>query len=706
MRWVKREVDPELQRSLRERLSVDALTAAIFARRGIVSPSDALYYLEEDPRYLHNAFRFVDMEDAVDRILLARDEGEKVLVFGDRDVDGITSTALLMEALEELGVDAIFRLPSGDDAYGLTMDAVREFADSGGTLIITVDCGVSNLEEGQLAAELGVDLIVVDHHNPQSERVPEALAMINPKCEGSGYPFRDLAGCGVAYKLAWALRFSQTGLYKQQIALLNVYPSNDAFVIEAVRLSNLVETGRIAETIVPGMVDLSRTRLVPFLQGRQIFVWDAELQRKLLQRALGGKADVEFYDVRPDVAALIPTTDGMSLQRLREKSRIGRYSERPLEEIDVFSNLFISFALRKFGCYSDIDAERLQLVAMATIADMMGMRDENRILVKRGLKSMRSAPRQGIAELLAALGMTPKQLTAQDVSWSLSPAINAAGRMGTPELAVRLLLAKEQGERDSLASELVSLNEERKKLGSAAWDSIYPSARESAEKSGGKLAIVGLRGLHRGITGLIASRVAQTLKVPAVIASISDAGLAIASIRAAKDFDIRGYLAFCSDLLEDYGGHDAAAGFSADALKWDEIVRRSATWCESWVPAEKEETLDIDAELPHEYMTPDIIEVVDKFEPSGQESGKLVFMAKRVPVASVEIVGKKDPAHVKLALDFGKHAWPALYWNASDKLGSEFTAKGKVDAAFTIGRNFYNGMEQLQLVVLDLKDSQ
>ncbi|MBN2875338.1 MAG: DHH family phosphoesterase, partial [Spirochaetales bacterium] len=196
MKWLKRDVSPSAVRELAERFGLDLLVASILARRGLGTPEDALYYLEDDTRFLRNAFLFSQMEDAVDRILLAADEEEKVLVFGDRDADGVTATTLMVEALVALGIDARYRLPNEDEKYGLSRLAVDEFAADYGSLIITVDCGISNHAEVDYASERGIDVIIVDHHVLQAEAPPRALAIINPKLADSGYPFRDLSGCG------------------------------------------------------------------------------------------------------------------------------------------------------------------------------------------------------------------------------------------------------------------------------------------------------------------------------------------------------------------------------------------------------------------------------------------------------------------------------------------------------------------------------
>ena len=167
MKWDKKDISPELVKSLSSKYGCDLLTAAILIRRGLVLGSDIRYFLENDPRHLINPFELPGMEDAVERILAAKEEGEKVLVFGDRDVDGISAAALVAGFLNSLEMDVSVRLPVGDEPYGLSIQAVEEFAEAYGTLIITVDCGISNTGEVKRAGELGVDVIITDHHNPR-----------------------------------------------------------------------------------------------------------------------------------------------------------------------------------------------------------------------------------------------------------------------------------------------------------------------------------------------------------------------------------------------------------------------------------------------------------------------------------------------------------------------------------------------------------
>ena len=190
------------------------------------------------------------------------------------------------DCLKKLGIDVRFRLPSGDDAYGLSIQAVDDFEKEFGSLIITVDCGISNNREIAHAVSKGMDVIVTDHHNPPEE-LPENCIIVNPKIENSGYPFKDISGCAVAYKIASALRFSESPWYKTEATLLNVRPVNEAYTIECIKIRNLVPVSRLDETIVPGTISISQTRLPSYLQGQAILVWDKSTTEKLMKQVFG-----------------------------------------------------------------------------------------------------------------------------------------------------------------------------------------------------------------------------------------------------------------------------------------------------------------------------------------------------------------------------------------------------------------------------------
>ena len=333
MKWDKRGIDSSEVKEFAERFGVDLLPAAIFVRRGITDPDRVKYYLEDDLAHLHNPFLFNEMSDAVGRILDAVSEGERVHVFGDRDVDGITSTVLMTEALVELGLETTWDVPMGDNSYGLSRELVDRCLERDVTLLVAVDCGTSNTDEIEYATEKGIDVIVIDHHNPQ-ERLPPAVAIINPKLEDAGYPFDGLCACGLVSKVRLALQFAQTDFYGQPICLLNVRPGNDSVILDAIKLENLVEIDRISENLVPDIVTVENSRLANFLVGHEIFVYDAPMQERLLKEAFGQNVEIGIIDVAPEVWKAFPSVQGRSLVKLRADSRLARYTGTPPSEIE------------------------------------------------------------------------------------------------------------------------------------------------------------------------------------------------------------------------------------------------------------------------------------------------------------------------------------------------------------------------------------
>ncbi|MDR2629791.1 MAG: single-stranded-DNA-specific exonuclease RecJ [Spirochaetaceae bacterium] len=705
MNWEKRDIPPELVKDLAAKYGCGELTASILARRGLMRGEDIRYFLEEDLRHLRNPFELSGMEDAVERILAAKEEGEKVLVFGDRDVDGITSTTLLWSFLSRLGMEVSWRLPEGDEPYGLSLEAVEEFAAAYGTLIITVDCGISNAAEVERARELGVDVIVTDHHNIR-DGLPDALAIVNPKLATTPpYPFRDLAGCGVIYKLVWALRFAlKSETYGQSICLLNTRPSNDAFIIEIAKLRNLVVIDRLMETVVPGMVSITETRLPRFLTGQQILTWDAPLQKKTLRKIFGGGVEIQMLEIAAEIGKEIPQTAGKSLLRLKELSRIARYAEKSPGELDIFINLFTSFIQKRENLFTDEDGADLQLASLGTVADIMPLRDENRIIVRQGVAALMKTPRPALETLFFKMGLSGRRLSAAELSWKLCPTINAAGRMGDPGKAVSLLIQEDAGERDRLADELIALNEDRRTLGNDTWTVVEPLAQESLKDLEGKLVIVAGENIARGVTGIMATRLVSRFKVPAVVVSLGEE-TAIGSCRSVKGYDLRPLLEQCADLFIDWGGHDYAAGFSVKRSDWEPLRERLAIFARTIELGEGDdgETLIIDAELPHAYLSPDIlIPLLDRFEPYGEGNRPLIFLARGLRISDILLMGKPELKHVKLTLDTGKYKWPAVYWQAADKVKKEFDTGDKVDLVFEVTRNWFNHTEIPQLIITDL----
>lgn len=708
MNWNKKDAPAELVKEIAAKYGCDLITASILIRRGVVTADSLLYFLESDKRYLRNPFEMPGMEDAVERILAAKEEGEKVLVFGDRDTDGVTSIALLAGFLANNGVTVTWKLPYGDEPYGLSMAAVEEFAADSGTLIITVDCGISNFNEIKRARELNIDVIVTDHHRPQ-EKLPEAYVIVNPKLKFNGeytYPFQELAGCGVVYKLVSALRFAlRSDFYGHSICLMNVDPANgDSYRIDIIKTRNLRIIDRLTEHIIPAGINAAQTRIPSFLEGQQIFVYDAPAQKKMLEKIFGHGVEFGVFDCAPVFARIVPQTAGKSLLRLKEISRIARYISKTLSEADVFFNLFVSFAQKKESEKNDDEAAAdLQLAAIGTIADLMPLQDENRIIVRCGLSAMIEKARPGISDLMFKLNLTSRSLSATDVSWQLTPVVNAAGRLGEADIPVKLLLTDDRREREELAEKIINLNEKRRKLADETWEEkVSKRAEENKERFSGAVIFADGNDIKRGVTGVMANRLTNKYHVPALILSYNE-DIATGSMRSIRGYDLQGILDIGKDLFIDSGGHDYAAGFSIHMDNVQEFLERLEDFSASIELDKETDIIEIDAELPIQYVTPDILKIIDALEPFGKGHPDLIFLTHNLRITNISFIGKVESNHVKFILDTGKYKWPALFWGGADRVSGEFKNGDTVSVIFSIRRNFFNGIEIPQMIITDIE---
>ena len=715
--WKKKPITSNDVNSISDKFKIDKLTAAILARRGITDGKEIEFFLEDNARYMHNPFLFNNMEDVVDRILQAKDEEEKVLIFGDRDVDGITSTTVLYDYLSSIGIDVRTRLPHGTDPYGLNLQAIDDFEKDYGSLIITVDCGISNVKEIAYAAEKGMDVIVLDHHNPP-ELLPEPAIIIDPKCEDSGYPFKDISGCAVAYKVVTALRFAMSDLYKNEVALLTVRNSenqNGAVAIDIMKTVNLVEKSSITEEVLPG-TSISDTRLPSYLRGQQIFVWDEKKTKKALLDIFGNGTEFNCYDFRNSVKEFWPSFGEADLDTLRKKSKIAVYNPDFDSELKAFFNIFVTYhdtyIAKKFPGNAKSNERDLQLVALAALADIMPLKNENRIFVRRGIESMnKGKAREGLLELLAAQNMLERKITSTDLSWNINPVLNATGRLGQPEVGLGVFLTGDMDKRREIINEVLAMNEKRKQFGMDAWEIGNPKAKESIEKHGGKLCVILDERINRGVSGTLAAKLVQTYNVPSMAMTVVD-NTVIGSMRSCRGFDVTVFLDAVDEegtieteggrtpLFISHGGHNYAAGFSFEKSRLPDFERA----LEKLVPSIKlsdgdGEAIDIDAELTGRELTPDILDLIDRFEPYGEANRELVFLSRGMKVEDYLIMGKESQ-HLKLTLNTGKNKWPAIFWGGAENIHKEFDKGDCIDIIYTIERNTYNGNTTPQMKLM------
>lgn len=691
---------------LHSKFGLSQLEAAVFARRGITSGESLMYFLETDRRFMHLPFEFSSMEDAVSRISDAIEEGEKILIFGDKDVDGVTSTAILYSYLKSEGADVSWRIPVGDDAYGLSLDAVDSFAKDYGTLIITVDCGISNIQEIAHANELGIDVIVTDHHNPP-EILPGAAVFLDPKMQDSGYPFKDISGAAVAFKLAQALRFRKSELFGQDISLLDVQPSSDGkFKLDILKTRNLVKKQKFSEIFEPGFGPVSNTNLPLFLRGQQIFCWNKKAVSSYLKEIFGSGVEFEMLDMQQEIARTIPQVQGKSLSQIKEMSKLAKYSDSPIEEIDGFYNIFVTFAelsdAKIFPKHSADATQDLQLVGIAALADIMPMQNENRIFVKNALAAINSGKtRKGIAELISRLDLAGKEINSTELSWKVIPALNAAGRMGQSNLSLELLTAEDAAERDHLAGKIIELNEDRKHFVSEGEMYTAKQAEENFHKFNEKLCVVTDEKINRGVTGILAAKIMNKYNVPSIAITFSE-NIAVGSMRSCRSVVATKFLdSFGEDFFINHGGHDAAAGFSFTKDKLTDFMKKAWMISRQFNLEAEEESINIDAEIPAEYITPELLSLIDRFEPYGEQNKELVFVSKNLRLQDGIPVGKSQTQSLKLIFDCGKYKFPAMFWGQAERLNRDFKTGDNLNILYTVSKNSFRGSVTPQMILID-----
>ena len=718
--WIKSAVSKQQIEPLCKKYGIDQLLASIFVRRGITSGQDILYYLESDLRFQHNPFLFNSMEDAVERISQAEEEGEKVLIFGDRDVDGVTSTTILFDYLKARGLDVQCRLPLESDGYGLSKKAVEEFAAQDGTLIITVDCGISNYEEIAYASSLGIDVIVTDHHNAP-ENLPEAIVIIDPKEQDSGYPFADISGAAVAYKLVSALRFSHTNFYNSEICILDVdtrgSPSTGSGTtravptvqINCVKIKNLVKVKELHEEIIPGKTSIYDLRLPYFLQGQVIYAWDSNKTKALLAQIFGSGIEFNIYDLKSQVCEVIPSVKNLSVEQLQNNSKIAKYHEEETSALDTLFNLYVTYCNKiislKNKNYLANERRDMQLVALAAIADIMPLQNENRLFIKNGLDSIKKdGPRPGLAELFNELKINAEALTSIDISWTVTPALNAAGRLGQADVALELLLCEDPKKRNSLATKIRELNDQRKDLVNKAYYKIKESVENSIRENEQKLCIIIDEEIHPGITGNLAGKLMQEKNVPSIIITKSE-GVYKGSMRSCRGFITTSFLASFGDFFINFGGHNAAAGFSFESERLELFNKKIKELLPSINLEEENLDINIDAEIPPDFLTPDSFKIVNTMEPFGAENKELLLVTKNIKLCDAMVQGKKEPYSLKLVFDSGKHKFPGMFFGQAERYKKDIIIGNSYDILYTMVYNYFNGNVTPQFRIKEVRQS-
>jgi single-stranded-DNA-specific exonuclease len=556
-------------RSVAEALELSEPVAVTLVRRGYRTPEQARTFLEADESHPPSAF--ASMPEAVARITAAAGEAKRITVHGDFDVDGVCATATMVSTLRELGADCDWLIPDRlGDGYGLSIENVERLAARGTKLLVTVDCGITAVDEVARARELGMDVIVTDHHQP-GEALPDCT-ILHP--EVSDYPFASLCGTAVAWKLACALR------------------------------------GDSGEG-------------------------SAEQQR-------GGS---------------------------------GEPSPESPHERD------------------------LELVALATVADVVPLVEENRALVKRGLAAMRRSTRPGLRALMASAKCEPTSLDEGDLAFRLAPRINAAGRLYRADAGVELLLTEDEGRAEAIAAELSRANSERR-----ATEREVDAAAESARRElsdrlreAPGLVLAG-QDWHPGVVGIVASRLVERHHRPVVVVSLDGEGGGRGSGRSIPGFDLLAALEACAEHLEGFGGHRAAAGLTLRAEQLDAFREAFAAHAIATLgPEELRRTERIDAVVGGVGLGLDLAEELGRLAPFGMGNPGVRLMVPSARVSDVRTMG--EGKHARFSLHSGAHRALGVAFGRSS-LGVD--EEDEVDASVRLEVNHWNGAVEPRVVLREL----
>ena len=515
--------------------------------------------------HLHDPFLLADMLKAVERVERALATRERIAIHGDYDVDGITSTVILRRALEMLGGDVVHFIPERlRDGYGLQPAAIDRLHAEGVKLVISVDCGIRGTEAALRARELGLDLIITDHHEPDGT-LPPALAVINPKRRDCSYPDKNLAGVGVALKLVQAL----------------------------------------------------------------------------CQRA--------------DKTKWLPA--------------------------------FVKIA------------------AIGTLADVVPLIGENRVIAKLGLASLSTGRHTvGLRALLEASGLTGKTIDSYHVGFILAPRVNAAGRMSTPDIATRLLLATDEATGEEARGLAQQLNEENLKRQTEEAD-LVAQAKKAIEGDPAigahNVLVVGGEGWHRGVIGIAASKLVDAYCKPAIVLSV-EGDVAHGSCRSIPAFDMLDALERCSDLFLRFGGHKQAAGLTMEAAKVPEFRARINAHANAVLePDQLRPRLRIDGVLNLKHITPDLVEGLNLMAPFGLANPRPIFHA--MPVEVVDGPRPLKDRHLKMTFRQDGRSFRAIAWRAAERAAFLTEHRAGVNLAFSLDQNEFQGETYLELTVADFK---
>lgn len=557
-KWEVRPLDKERAAAFAQTYGVPFFLAMLMNIRGLDDAAHLREFLGEGEP-LSDPFLLKDMDKAAARITRAVDNMEKITVYGDYDADGVTSTAMLYSYLETRGADVIFYIPQREgEGYGMNIGAVEYLKEQGVSLIVTVDNGISSVQEVARANELGIDVVVTDHHRPQ-EILPDAVAVVDAYRPDDTSPYKHFSGVGIAFKLLMALE--------------------------------------------------------------------------------DGAGDVE----------------------------------------DLLE------------AYSD-------LAAIGTIGDIVPLTGENRTLIRAGLERLSQSDRPGVQALLENAGIAGKALTSTNVAFTLVPRINATGRMGAPERAVRLLISGYEEEAEVLSEEILADNEERRRVEAEIAEAAFADI-EAKGYMKDRVVVVDGENWHHGVIGIVASRVTERCGKPCMIISRGETE-AKGSGRSIEGFSLFEAICACGDLLIKFGGHPMAAGITLKPENIEAFRKRINQYAAEHFPQMPTQTVTLDCKLNPAALSVSMAQSLTQLEPFGNGNPQPVFGLFNMELSNVTPVG--GGGHLRLTLEKNGAVITAMRFNTKPE-ELPYHIGDKIDLAVQLEAREFRGQPSLTVIVRDMK---
>jgi len=656
-RWIIQEPDKQQFNYLLQNLKLPEVVLKILMSRGFTDTASISSFISSDKNDLLNPFLLDDMYKAVVRIKRAVENRETILIYADRDVDGITSLVILFNTIKTLGGNVNWYIPS-NEGYGLSNEILDKYKALNTTLVITVDCGISSLQEVDYANSLGMQVIVTDHHEVPPV-LPNAYAIIDPKKTTCNYPNKSLAGCGVSFKVSQGLMLSYGKDFDQTVSFVCVQKNETGYNAVIIDTKNNI-IAEEKEISVNGFEDINKN-----LSTYKIVTDDKTLFENF--------ENVEEIKVENGSLNLKEKTELILKQYIKEQKLKDR---RMLAFFD----------------------ETADLVALGTIADIVPLLEENRIFVKEGLNILNKNrdKRYGLSKIIDEYIKGHPKISTKTIAWNITPVLNAAGRMAKANVSAELLLADDKYKANDFFIQLKQLNVERKQLQLDNAHKFQYFFKKQCNPDTDKIFVVLAEGIAHGVTGIIASQFVKQYSKPTVLL-ISDGTTAVGACRSVEGFDIVAALEQTKDLLLKYGGHSQAAGFTIEISKVEEFRKRLKKIAEENLSKEMlAKKINIDCELKISNINRKTYDDLMLLEPFGAANPTPIFLIRDVEFTEVNVIGQTEE-HLKLKVCQNGSFVNALFWNGA-KYRDLMQYKRKFNVLFNIELN----RDSVQIIIVDI----